>query len=92
MRSLIVGIIAAVTFGCSGKAPPAQRSAVELPSIPAEVRPVNGSVVEYWPNGKTLSERVYASGQIRDAVYYASDGTVVFEMSEDRPKKLAAGK
>ena len=86
MRSLIVGFIVSATLGCSGKAPQAQRSAVELPLIPADVKPKNGCIVEYWPNGKLRSERVYVSGRVQEAVYCASDGTVTFEMSEDSPE------
>ena len=91
MRLLIVGLIAVAAFGCSSTAPQALHSAVELPSIPAEVKPNNGSIVEYWPNGKTRSERVYRAGRVAEAVYYASDGTVVFEMSDDAPEMASAG-
>jgi hypothetical protein len=75
-----------------GPAPQAQHKPVELPLVPADIRPINGCIVEYWPNGKLRSERVYVSGRVQEAVYCASDGTVTFEMSEDSPTAVPAGK
>jgi hypothetical protein len=57
----------------------------ELPKIPESLTPKNGSVVEYWPNGEKKSEREYRDGRVINAVYYASNGTVVFEMSSNEP-------
>ena len=54
-----------------------------IPSIPASMSPVNGTVIEYWPNGQERSERVYREGQVQEAIYYSSNGQVVFEMSSD---------
>lgn len=57
----------------------------ELPQIPDSLTPENGSVIEYWPNGQTKAEREYRNGRATSAVYYASDGTVVYEMESHDP-------
>jgi hypothetical protein len=55
----------------------------DLPTVPESIRPQNGNVVEYWPDGKEKSERVYRDNKVHEAVYYSSDGSVVYEMSEE---------
>jgi hypothetical protein len=72
----IVGLIAgsAITRSCF---------VAEMPSIPETVTPRNGAVTEYWPNRIVRSERLYRNGEIQEAVYYSSAGSIVFEMSSD---------
>ena len=55
---------------------------VQLPQIPENAVPNTGSVVEYWPDGQKKSERLYKSGKLVTAVYFASDGRRVYEMAE----------
>jgi hypothetical protein len=55
----------------------------DIPTVPESIRPQNGDVVEYWPNGRTRSERVYRDDKVHEAVYYSSNGEVVYEMSEN---------
>ncbi len=64
---------------------------VQMPSIPDDAKPQNGTVVEYWPDGKSRAELCYKSGHLTAAVYYASNGNVVYQMEEaDSPKTVAA--
>jgi hypothetical protein len=60
-------------------------SLVQLPVIGEDAIPTTGAVVEYWPNGQVKSERQYQDGQMTAAVFYASDGTAVYEMSARAP-------
>jgi hypothetical protein len=61
-------------------------SQVQLPVIGEDAIPTTGAVAEYWPNGQMKSERVYQDGQMTAAVFYASDGTLVYEMSATVPQ------
>ncbi len=54
------------------------------PLIPTSIAPVNGTIIEYWPNRKVRSERVYRDGSVHEAVFYSSNGQLVFEMASDR--------
>ena len=56
--------------------------AVQLPKVHENAIPHTGSVVEYWPDGRRKSERIYKAGKMISAVYYASDGRRVYEMAE----------
>jgi hypothetical protein len=60
-------------------------SQVQLPVIGEDAIPTTGAVVEYWSNGQLKSERQYRDGQMSAAVFYASDGTLVYEMSATAP-------
>ena len=65
-------------------ATPGIGNAVSLPQVHENAIPNTGSVVEYWPDGRRKSERTYRDGKIVIAVYFASDGTRVYEMFEAR--------
>ena len=66
---------------------PSIGTAVSLPQVHENAIPDTGSVVEYWPDGRRKSERTYRDGKMISAVYYASNGTRVYEMSEAREGK-----
>ena len=57
---------------------------VALPQVHENAIPHTGIVVEFWPDGRRKSERTYRDGKIVIAVYFASDGTRVYEMFEAR--------
>ena len=93
---LVVGVSQAIFIvaGCSsspvsvpgdGAVSTADRK-VELPIIPPEAFPESGAVEEYWANGQLKSERIYRDGKIIAAEFYASDGTLVHEMSAHTPR------
>jgi hypothetical protein len=84
-------VIAVITAGCAATPPVTRSERIEMPMIPDKIVPIDGNVVEYWPNGKTRSERVYRSGRVQEAAYYASDGSVIYEMSEDTPDAASDG-
>jgi ABC-type transport system substrate-binding protein len=98
MKSWMIGLPAAALAGCCSSAPaPAQRTtapapaaSVQVPSIPDTVKPLNGTVVEYWPNGMTRAELIYHAGRVVNAVYSASNGTVFYEMQEDQDRPAVA--
>jgi len=91
MKALGAVIMIALAGGCA--APPSNPARVDVPEVPAAMVPVNGSVIERWPNGTVRSERTYVDGRVREAVYYASDGSVVYEMQDDGDGRVSdAGK
>jgi hypothetical protein len=55
----------------------------DMPTIPDALLPQSGEVVEYWPDGTIKSERVYRDNKLLEAVYYSSEGSVVYEMCEN---------
>jgi len=65
----------------------ASTHAVELPRIHDNAVPHNGSVVEYWPDGAAKSKRTYRDGRIINAIYYASNGKTIYQMSESANAK-----
>jgi hypothetical protein len=75
-------LVAVAAFRLGQRHPP-----VIIPEVPASLAPQHGDVVEYWPNGKTKSERSYRSGEVEEACYYSSNGETVFEMSSETPKQ-----
>ena len=82
MKVTAVVALIALAGGCA--APPAGTLPhVAVPEVPASMVPTNGSVIERWPGGTVRSERTYRGGKVQTAVYYASDGSVVYEMSEE---------
>ena len=89
MKILAAAALMALAGGCAGD--PAKPRHVAVPNVPSTMVPVNGNVIERWPNGTVRSEREYREGRIHQAVYYASDGSVVYEMSEDESRVSDAG-
>ena len=79
----VLGVVSMIVLTAGCAANQSNPARVDVPQVPATMVPVNGSVVERWPNGTVRSERTYAGGQVREAVYYASDGSVVYEMSDE---------
>jgi len=61
----------------------ARTHAVELPHIHDNAVPHNGSVAEYWPDGTAKSQRTYRDGRMISAIYYASNGKCIYQMSEN---------
>ena len=53
---------------------------VQLPEILDQAVPHSGAVTEFWANGQLKAEKVYDEGEIKSATYFASDGTLIYEM------------
>jgi hypothetical protein len=68
-----IGVLLCVAWTCPA----------DIPTIPDALLPQNGEVVEYWPDGTTKSERHYRDNKLRAAVYYSSEGSVIYEMCEN---------
>lgn len=94
----ITWIVLAATAGCTQKQTSALDSAwartttepglgigkgTKLPTIPEGTNPKTGTVTEFWKNGTLKSERVFEEGSVKSASYFASDGTLVYEMSAE---------
>ena len=76
---LVIAIASSVAFLAAWMVWTHKESAAPL--IPASMTPINGTIIEYWPNRKVRSERVYRDGSVQEAVFYSSNGQVVFEMA-----------
>lgn len=59
---------------------PIKTASVQLPEIPDKAAPHSGAVTEFWVNGQIKAEKVYDEGEIKSATYFASDGTLIYEM------------
>lgn len=90
MKLLAAASMIALVAGCAG--PAGSPGHVAVPEVPVSMVPTNGSVIERWPNGTVRSERTYRGGRVQEAVYYASDGSVVYEMSEEETRVSDAGR
>lgn len=64
--------------------------AVQLPDVPHDAIPATGIVVENWPDGSRKSERCYQDGELMNAIYLASDGTVIYEMTAEKSEVVQA--
>ena len=59
----------------------AESSSIQVPLFPKEVRPDTGTIIGYWPNGNVKSEGVFKDGKVVTAIFYTSEGTVMYEVS-----------
>ena len=57
--------------------------ALQLPDIPKTATPKTGHVTEHWPSGQKKSECTYKNGEMLDGTYYASNGTLIYEMTAE---------
>ena len=64
----------------------AENEAIQLPEVPRTATPETGHVTEYWPNGQLKSECAYKNGEMLNGTYYASNGTLIYEMVAESGK------